>query len=1341
MPLYLPSTCIVFTSLFIHLPGLRFPSEPEGDEITGGGGGRELLGVKEGGEKPYPKEGLWHQRGVAAGVKEGLRPQEGIAFNGTEVADKTVRAQEDARVTVKEGLRPQEGIAFNGTKVADKTVRAQEDARVTATDVILKETEQKEREKAAVKHDDAQVPEYLWEEHMLRDFDWTTRHGEKRVWLPTELAAIPGHLTALRRWALAWWKRNLRREFEVFLGEDVAALAVQHRQTVEWDSAKAMYHWIPISGRSSYVSWYRGRWGLRPHDMEAGRDAICRAWKSTWWEWDDGSRPFYWRWPEWYRDVMRDGMRVHFPCETPRHTVPQRDTSDLQVKKQMIAKLDKVRRRRYVTPGHVVSLTSFFAVPKGDDDIRMVYDGTASGLNDSMWLPRFRMSTIETHLRFVEPETFMADVDVGECFLNFVLHKSICSLAGVDLSLYFPFAGKPAVLWECWSRALMGAKSLPYQACQGMCLADELIRGDPRCPRNIFRWSKVRLNLPGSQDYDPAKAWVSKDAPRKRRDSSQTPGPWAGAVVRTGMSVAVLASETKWKRAKDQVNEVLEMIRWSPDRLDRKRLEQIRGFVGYVTRTYPSAVPYLTGLHMTIDGWRQNRDSRGWRLKGGHKRKFSEHIDKSTGCLEEECGEEDFDLYLRSAESVSLYHPAPDSRTGPSHVRAVPRLQGSRIEFEYGQWTTEDSENSSNWRELKNLVTSIRTLSERQNICGSELFIFTDNTTAEQAYSKGSSKSEHLFELVLELRLMEMKLDVLIHVIHVSGKRMIHQGTDGLSRGDHSQGVMRGLPILKFVPLHQDAFSRSQGVRTWLENVLKGFGPTFLTPEGWFEHNHDFGNYVWSPAPAAADVVVDLLGKARHKRPESLHLVVVPRLMTGRWRRHLQRGTDFHFSMDSEPWDTDTLFEPLLIFIALPFRVHDPKLKEREKLLEKYGGTMRQAWMRNIMGRNPSILVEADEEIKQLITRATLDAFWSREQSTVKANLAGALHMERTNDRLGMPCTTPPMGPYPLRDVWGMQCALNILDRSMDAGLYEEKVQYETFRKMRSVATNITQAGVGALEDMVGAYERSRVWISKVPTHSFWFSTRFMVGLHKRHGEVVKQDWPLPIEVLHAVDKLLESQWKRTSDKQERKRCEEMGVWFLAGFCAALRGEEMLLIELAGTANSLVFLNDETTPHFCLKILGRTKGNQLSGANFDLPCVATTAGTNLRPGRWMKRLVKTIHVEGRYTGRLFQRKLLPSRLFEFEDDFYTLLERVQASTNLIQEELDLRDEAGISRTIRRGATDHAVNMGVDDNLIKTMNRWRSETRSKDSGVGRTMIDRYTTLTSLKPTFLRYSNLF
>jgi len=42
----------------------------------------------------------------------------------------------------------------------------------------------------------------------------------------------------------------------------------------------------------------------------------------------------------------------------------------------MKGKLDKVRRLKYIGPGRVDSLTSFFSVPKGKSDTWMVYNGT-----------------------------------------------------------------------------------------------------------------------------------------------------------------------------------------------------------------------------------------------------------------------------------------------------------------------------------------------------------------------------------------------------------------------------------------------------------------------------------------------------------------------------------------------------------------------------------------------------------------------------------------------------------------------------------------------------------------------------------------------------------------------------------------------------------------------------------------------------------------------------------------------------------------------------------------------------------------------------------------------------
>jgi hypothetical protein len=111
----------------------------------------------------------------------------------------------------------------------------------------------------------------------------------------------------------------------------------------------------------------------------------------------------------------------------------------------MVKKIGKVRKRRYIEKGPIESLTSFFAVPKGLDDIRMVYDGTKSGLNKVIWVPRFPLPTVETLLRAVESGTFMSEMDIGEMFLNFVLHESMQALCGVDLTHYF---GEGKVLWE-----------------------------------------------------------------------------------------------------------------------------------------------------------------------------------------------------------------------------------------------------------------------------------------------------------------------------------------------------------------------------------------------------------------------------------------------------------------------------------------------------------------------------------------------------------------------------------------------------------------------------------------------------------------------------------------------------------------------------------------------------------------------------------------------------------------------------------------------------------------------------------------------------------------------------
>ena len=335
-------------------------------------------------------------------------------------------------------------------------------------------------------------------------------------------------------------------------------------------------------------------------------------------------------------------MMVYFVDEAPAYLEGQPRDRDPSSKALTEEKLQKVIDRGYLENKElIVSLTSFFSVPKGESDIRMVYDGTKCGLNGSVWVPTFFMPTLTSHLRAVVEGTHMCDVDIGEMFLNFMLHPTLRVLCGVDLthyevdlaSLEVPVDPTEIKKWVSWNRIAMGLKWSPYQAIKGMHFAEEVIRGDRKDKNNIFRWDRVRLNLPGQSDYNPSLPWVSKvkdlaegqvvvaadlftfcddlrpvgatkkegwkagsrsasiinwlgcqDAARKRRDSRQDPGAWAGCVIRTIGGVYGLGSEDKWAKTKRLLLELQAMLDSLSDLRPRHRLEVIRGFLNYVTR-------------------------------------------------------------------------------------------------------------------------------------------------------------------------------------------------------------------------------------------------------------------------------------------------------------------------------------------------------------------------------------------------------------------------------------------------------------------------------------------------------------------------------------------------------------------------------------------------------------------------------------------------------------------------------------------------------------------------------------------------------------------------------------
>jgi hypothetical protein len=109
---------------------------------------------------------------------------------------------------------------------------------------------------------------------------------------------------------------------------------------------------------------------------------------------------------------------------------------------------------------------------------------------------------------------------------------------------------------------------------------------------------------------------------------------------------------------------------------------------------------------------------------------------------------------------------------------------------------------------------------------GCEVFLYTDNQTAEGAYSKGNAKSHALFELILTLYKLQMELEFMLHIICIDGTRMIQQGSDGLSRGEENGLATGGLSFGGKVPLHLIATERipkleGGGIQGWWDSGRK----------------------------------------------------------------------------------------------------------------------------------------------------------------------------------------------------------------------------------------------------------------------------------------------------------------------------------------------------------------------------------------------------------------------------------------------------------------------------------------------------------------------------------------
>ena len=473
-----------------------------------------------------------------------------------------------------------------------------------------------------------------------------------------------------------------------------------------------------------------------------------------------------------------------------------------------------------------------------------------------------------------------------------------------------------------------------------------------------------------------------QDAPRKRRIDN---GPWAGCVYLTSITkVQRTVTAKKWKKGQDYIKELNELVyEKKQTKLDFKFLEKVRGFLCHIAMTFDILFPFLKGFHLTLCSYLPKRSGEGWKIRDLEWIAFLE--------------QEKFEGRMTEQEVDSLLKFKYDPKNRPHQIIPVPRFYSclkalstffstddppvitdrssevkllvygfvdasksgfgasldynNHVRFRIGIWGSDEDDASSNFREFANLVETLEKEVKENRLKDATVIMATDNSTVEAAIQKGNSSSEKLFDLVVRFRNMELTSGSKFLVTHVSGDRMQSQGTDGISRGSLREGISLGQSMLKFCPWGLSALTRSTTLKEW---IIKLIGPEIeiLSPDDWFRRGHDHlpgakddqgfyrlkiksGTFLWHPPPAAADVALEELRKARLKRRNSTHVLLIPKLVTTLWLRQLYKAADVVLTIppNFDFWPSN-MHEPLYLAFVFPYSRHYPwQLRSTPKLI------------------------------------------------------------------------------------------------------------------------------------------------------------------------------------------------------------------------------------------------------------------------------------------------------------------------------------------------------------------------------------------------------------------------
>ena len=222
-----------------------------------------------------------------------------------------------------------------------------------------------------------------------------------------------------------------------------------------------------------------------------------------------------------------------------------------------------------------------------------------------------------------------------------------------------------------------------------------------------------------------------------------------------------------------------------------------------------------------------------------------------------------------------------------------------------GVWPRHLQMQSSNWRELRTILYTLQQAHKKQvatghrALDGTVLYAFTDNAVSASSINKGTSKSPALMRLVRGLREFEALLGCHVVSVWISGKAIIEQGTDDLSRGVHDKGALApDAPApLTFSPIDQACPAPEAAL---VANVVASFPVPALhltAPADWADAPHPGRPVVITPPTSLARSAIDQVLRWSAARPYTTGVaIILPNDYASSWGRLSRYFTRVYFA-------------------------------------------------------------------------------------------------------------------------------------------------------------------------------------------------------------------------------------------------------------------------------------------------------------------------------------------------------------------------------------------------------------------------------------------------------------